>query len=190
MRKQVTSVFPDLSKIMLLEVGCGELFWPEVFVEIGCISENCFGTDIVHQRMLKGRIKGRLGTAITSSVFDLPFMSSSYDLVCQLTLMTSIPKDLDRARAIKEMLRVLKPGGYILWYDFRYNNPKNPYTRAIGKKELYELFAPLPVKLKTITVFPPLARKVPAVGIPLLKFINLFSMLRTHYLALIGPKGY
>ncbi|MEE9442257.1 MAG: class I SAM-dependent methyltransferase [candidate division Zixibacteria bacterium] len=183
------SAFSDLSEVKFLEVGCGELFWPEVFMEIGCRSENCFGTDILHQRMVKGREKGRHTAAVTSSVLELPFKSDSFDLICQLTLMTSISEDADRDMAVEEMLRVLKPGGYILWYDFRYNNPKNPYTRAIGKNELHELFAPLPVQLKTITVFPPLARKMPAAGVPLLKFINLFSMLRTHYLALIGPKG-
>jgi ubiquinone/menaquinone biosynthesis C-methylase UbiE len=189
MREFLSSAFLDFSNIKLLEVGCGELFWPEVLTEIGCRKENCFGTDILHQRMLKGRQKGRQTAAVTSSVLDLPFQSDSFDLLCQFTLMTSIPENTDRIEAIREMMRVLKPGGFILWYDFRFNNPKNPHTRAIDKNELHELFSPLTVKLKTITVFPPLARKVPSAGVPLLKFINLFSMLRTHYLALIGPKG-
>lgn len=189
MEELLKSAFPDLSQIKLLEVGCGELFWPEVFIEIGCHKENCYGTDILHQRMIKGHNKGRQTSAVTSSVLELPFQSNSFDLLCQLTLMTSIPNHTDRIEASREMMRILKPGGYILWYDFRFNNPKNPHTKAIGKNELHQLFAPLPVKLKTITVFPPLARKIPPAGVPLLKFINLFSMLRTHYLALIGPKG-
>jgi len=29
-----------------------------------------------------------------------------------------------------EMLRVLKPDGIILWYDYHMNNPKNPGVKA------------------------------------------------------------
>jgi len=32
-----------------------------------------------------------------------------------------------------EMLRVLKPSGFILWYDYHMNNPKNPDVRGLRK---------------------------------------------------------
>ena len=107
----------------------------------------------------------------------------------QFTMMTSILEPALRKQIASEMIRVAKPGGYILWYDFRYNNPANRYTRAIGKRELRELFGELSIDLHTSTLVPQLARKLGPISALLLKFLNRLPILRTHIVALIGPKG-
>jgi len=38
------------------------------------------------------------------------------------------------------MLRVLKPGGAILWFDLRVDNPRNPQVKGLRKKEIASLF--------------------------------------------------
>ena len=40
-----------------------------------------------------------------------------------------------KQKVAAEMLRVVKPQGLILWYDFRYNNPRNSNVRGIGAAE-------------------------------------------------------
>jgi len=39
-----------------------------------------------------------------------------------------------RQRIASEMLRVLKPDGIVLWYDFHMDNPKNPDVRGVKKR--------------------------------------------------------
>lgn len=179
----------DPARIVTLDLGCGALFWAEELIRLGIEREHCVGADILHWRMREGRQLGREIQAVNASATTLPFRSGSFDLICQFTLMTSVLEADARASIVEEMKRLLRPGGYVLWYDFRYNNPANPHTRAIGRSELRRLFHGWNVDLQSVTFVPQLARKTPEFLIPLLKFLHRFPMLRTHYVALIGPKG-
>jgi len=54
----------------------------------------------------------------------------------QFTVFTSI-LDISMKQSIAgEMLRVLKPDGIILWYDYYRNNPMNPDVRGVKKREI------------------------------------------------------
>jgi SAM-dependent methyltransferase len=179
----------DPAGIKVLDLGCGGMFWAEEMIRLGVTRENCFGADILHWRMREGHAQGRDVQAINASAAGLPIRSDSFDLICQFTMMTSVPDADMRARIVDEIRRILKPGGHVLWYDFRYNNPSNPRTRAIGRAELRRLFPGWEISIRSATLVPPLARKTPKFLIPLLKFLYWLPMLRTHYVALIGPKG-
>jgi len=61
-------------------------------------------------------------------------------VVSQFTLFTSILSEPMKNRMAAEMIRVLKPGGVILWYDFRFNNPRNQNVRGIESPEITSLF--------------------------------------------------
>ena len=50
----------------------------------------------------------------------------SQDIVFQSAVLTSILDDEYKKRLANKMWELLKPGGAILYYDFIYNNPKNP----------------------------------------------------------------
>jgi hypothetical protein len=43
-----------------------------------------------------------------------------------------------KAQIAREMMRVLKPAGYLLWYDMQVGNTAN--TRAISGNEIRQLF--------------------------------------------------
>jgi ubiquinone/menaquinone biosynthesis C-methylase UbiE len=181
--------FSDLSLASLLDIGSGDLFWVEEFVRMGVPRSACVGSDLLDWRLREGRGKGRNIASVVCTAAQLPFRTESFDLVSQFTLMTSITDDLIKDMIAIEMKRVLKPGGYILWYDFRYNNPTNPHTRAIGRSEIRRLFAGWNIEPTAVTLIPQVARKTPGRLVPLLKFLHRLPILRTHYLALIGPKG-
>jgi ubiquinone/menaquinone biosynthesis C-methylase UbiE len=183
------SAFGDPDSVQMLDLGAGELFWADQMRALGIPSGNVVACDLLHWRLAKGRREGREIDAVNASAEQLPFPDRSFDLVCQFTLMTSILEPGMRQKIAAEMLRVLKPGGYILWYDFRYQNPFNRHTRAIGLTELIRLFSGLPVVMEEITLIPQVARRSPRSLIPLLKWAYRLPILRTHYLALIGPKG-
>jgi ubiquinone/menaquinone biosynthesis C-methylase UbiE len=185
----IRNAFGSLNSSRILDIGSGELFWVEEMISFGFNRENCFGSDLLAWRLKEGVKKGRKVKAITCSADRLPFSSNSFDLVSQFTMMTSILDSNSRIDIAEEMIRVLKPGGFILWYDFRFNNPRNRNTRAIEKEEIGRLYGPMNIVLENITLFPKLARIIPESLAPMLKFFYMFPILRTHYLALIGPKG-
>ncbi|MCA1570295.1 MAG: hypothetical protein LC798_08260 [Chloroflexi bacterium] len=55
-------------------------------------------------------------------------------------LFSSLPsRDLEVAAA-NEVARVLAPGGWLIWYDLRYDNPTNPAVHGIGRSGLRRLF--------------------------------------------------
>jgi hypothetical protein len=40
----------------------------------------------------------------------------------------------------RSMIRVLRPGGAVIWYDIRYPNPWNHHLRALTKGRIRRLF--------------------------------------------------
>ena len=65
--------------------------------------------------------------------------------------------DLKR-RVAAEMMRVVKPEGFILWYDYYVNNPWNSDVRGIKRREIFQLFPDSRIDLARTTLLPPLAR--------------------------------
>jgi SAM-dependent methyltransferase len=56
----------------------------------------------------------------TADARQLPFAAASFDVVlCSLTLH-NIPSSHERAKALNEIVRVLKPGGYLAIFDIFY----------------------------------------------------------------------
>src|SRR5947208_3097463 len=77
------------------------------------------------------------------------------------------------------------PGGLILWYDFRFNNPRNPHVRGIGAVEIRDLFPACPLKGKRATLAPPIARPVVSLSWDLGLVLEHLPFLNSHYLAVI-----
>ena len=84
-----------------------------------------------------------------------------------------------------ELVRVLKPGGGILWYDFRVNNPRNPHVCGQTIAHIRHLFPQLQTDLRTVTLLPPLARRLGRTTGALYPVLARLPWLRTHYIGLI-----
>ena len=183
-RRILASAYPDgLEKVSLLEVGCGNGQWLAEFQTFGFMPENLAGIELDGKRaeFAKRRIQGadiRHGNAS-----QLPWPDKSFDIVFQSTMFTSILSSAVQREIADEMKRVCKDGGIILWYDFKYNNPKNPNVRGVGKKRIQELFYPLTCEFHSVTLAPPIAR--PLASFPTLTGIieTACPFLRTHIIA-------
>ena len=124
------------------------------------------------------------------SATQLPWPDRSFDLVCQHTMFTSILDRGMREQAAAEMTRVLREGGGILWYDFAYDNPRNPDVRGVAKREIQILFPQLAIHLQRVTLAPPIARRLPRPLLPMLHpLLGAIPFLRTHYLGLFLKPG-
>jgi ubiquinone/menaquinone biosynthesis C-methylase UbiE len=178
----------SLSDMVCLDIGSGSGFWAWQLTKMGVAEEKCTATDLLMWRLQEGVRQKYQTPRVCCSADRLPFLDNSIDIVSQFTLFTSLLDDSVRSRTANEIARVLHPDGVCLWYDFRYNNPKNPHTRAIGRSELRSLFSGWPIQIRTLTLLPPLARKIPAPLGFLLKSLRGVPMLRSHLFAIIGPR--
>jgi len=103
----------------------------------------------------------------------------------QFTVFTSVLQKGIKKDIAKEMLRVLKKAGIIIWYDFSYNNPRNPDVKGIKKKEIVNLFPNCKFTFKRVTLAPPIARFIAPRSWLLCYLFEKLSFLCTHYLVII-----
>ena len=93
-----------------------------------------------------------------ASAAQLPFLDQKVDLVFQSTVFTSILAGDLKQRVASEVMRVVRPDGLILWYDYLVNNPWNSDVRGVKRREISQLFPDYRIELERITLLPPLTR--------------------------------
>ena len=106
-------------------------------------------------------------------------------LVIASTVFTSILDDTMRAAVAREVVRMLRPGGALLWYDFAWNNPQNKNVRGISRRALHALFPTLHGDVRALTLAPPIARLVAPRSWALATALEAIPLLRTHLIALL-----
>lgn len=175
----------------ILEVGCGTGFWLREFIQWGARPENLAGVDLLADRLAEARQRCPAGVDLRcANAAALPFAEESFDLVLQATVFTSILDGAIKQQVAREMLRVLKPNGIILWYDFHVNNPTNPDVRGVGAAEIRRLFAGCSIWLKRTTLAPPIARRIAPYSWLACLVLGKIPLLCTHYLGVIRkPQG-
>lgn len=151
----------SLASMKILEVGCGNGHWLREFIKWGARPENLAGVDLLPERISQARLMSPPGVRLSrGNAAQLEFPDASFDIVFQATMFTSmLDGDLKHGVAA-EMMRVLKPDGVALWYDFRVDNPRNPDVRGIERAEIERLFSNCRVRVERITLAPPLLRAV------------------------------
>jgi ubiquinone/menaquinone biosynthesis C-methylase UbiE len=170
----------------ILDVGCGRGYRLGNIIRWGAQPENIFGIDLLEERIREARRLLPPAVALTvGSATDLQLPDCTFDLVLQFTVFSSILDDLMKRKVAQEMVRVLKPGGCVLWYDFHINNPLNPDVRGLKKQEIRDLFPNCDCHFRRLTLIPPVARAVGAVSPTLCRLLSSLRILSTHYLAVI-----
>lgn len=121
----------------------------------------------------------------TGDAVALPWEDTTFQLVVASTLFTSVLDNDVRRLIADEIVRVLVPGGALLWYDFAYDNPRNPNVRGIRRAEIKRLFPTLRGKIRTATLAPPLVRLIAPRSWTLATFLEAIPLLRTHLIAVL-----
>ena len=75
-----------------------------------------------------------------------------------------------------------KPNGVIIYYDIRYNNPFNSNVIKMTLDDIKYLFPNMIVKLKPVTILPPLIRALGKTSIELYPLLAKLNFLKTHYI--------
>jgi len=174
----------------VLEIGCGNGHFLRELVKWGADPRLLTGIDVIPERLAEARrglppqvrLEERSGAATGLS-------GGAFDLILQMTVFTSILDPAVRRTVAREMVRLLAPGGAILWYDFRVDNPRNPDVRGVSRSELAALFPACSIDCRSVTLAPPLARTLAPRLRPLCLLLSALPPLRTHYLAVVTPAG-
>jgi ubiquinone/menaquinone biosynthesis C-methylase UbiE len=174
-----------LSGREILDVGCGSGAWLLDFLLWGATPERLCGIDIDEHEIAEAARKLPRADLRVGNAAALPWPDDHFDIVVQATLFSSILDAHFKETIAGDIVRVTKPGGLILWYDLRLNNPRNPAVRGIGARELRRLFPGCPIRLKRMTLLPPLARKVVPVSWTAAMLLEVVPLLRSHILAII-----
>jgi ubiquinone/menaquinone biosynthesis C-methylase UbiE len=179
----------ELAKTKILEIGCGNGFCIRDLIQWGARPENITGLDLLPSRIVQARelCPARV-KLVCDSAHRMKFADESFDLVAQFTMLTSVLDDQMRSQIASEVMRVLRPGGSILWYDFRVNNPLNRDTRGITAREIRKLFAGCDIYLRRTTVVPPLARIIGRRSALLYLILASLKVFSTHYVGLFRKR--
>lgn len=181
--------FDDLDGVTVLDVGCGTGDDLRQMLRYGVRSEHLVGVDVQSDRLSKAR---DLSPHLRFELVDggaLPFPSGTFDLVMQSTVFSSIVDAGVQQRLAQEMLRVLKPGGAIVWYDMRVTNPRNPNLVPLTRDRIASLFPGCELSLRSHTLIPALGRRLAPLSWTLCRALEALPPLRGHLLGVIRPDG-
>ena len=178
--------FP-LEHLSVADIGCGSGRWLLEFAqwEAGKIH----GIELDETRLQRAKTQLPSADLRAGDARNLPWANNTFDLVSQFTMCSSILNDRVKRRVASEMLRVVKPSGIILWFDFRVNNPRNPAVRGIDSSEIRSLFPGCKIRLRSVILAPPLARLIVPYSWILASMLEKIPFLRTHYLGIIRKQG-
>jgi SAM-dependent methyltransferase len=178
--------FQNLEEYDILEVGCGRGGVLAEYVGFGAAPQRLHGIELLERRVADAHERLPDLPIVRADGQHLPYRGAVFDIVLQYTVFSSILDDGVKAAVAREMRRVLKPGGMILWYDY-WLNPTNPHARGIRPAEIRRLFAGCRCRFERISLAPPICRRLAPVSRPLAGWLERLKLFNTHYLAAIRP---
>jgi ubiquinone/menaquinone biosynthesis C-methylase UbiE len=173
----------------ILDVGCGSGSVLASLVGLGAEARDLYGIDLLADRVETAHRMWPGMTFRCGNAERLDFPDNSFDLVLLFTVFSSIASDDVAHKVAGEVTRILRTGGALLWYDMRYSNPQNPHIRGITRRHLRAFFPDWSTALRSMTLLPPLARRLGPLTAALYPVLAAIPPLRTHYLGVLVKPG-
>lgn len=130
----------------VMELGCGSGAFTTYFARAVGSEGRVYAVDI--QPAMLRQLERKLARAENrdirnielkeASAYELPFAGEFFDLVCMITVLMEVP---DKGRALREVRRVLKPGGALVVTEF-FPDPDYPFRGTVielGRREGFML---------------------------------------------------
>ena len=169
----------------ILDLGCGRGATLRQYIEYEADPARLCGIDLLPVLAQQAHWSGPGLQVVSGSASQLPFADASFELVSQFLLFTSVLSAAVKQQIAGEIDRVLVPGGRLLWYDFAFNNPRNPNVRGIRLAEVRGLFPGFRIASRKITLAPPLGRAIGRWGPAVYHLVSKVRPLCTHHLCLL-----
>jgi SAM-dependent methyltransferase len=123
----------------VLEIGCGAAQCARWLVRAGATA---VGLDLSERQLRESRVlDARTGTpvpVVLADATDLPFAAESFDLAC--SSYGAVPFVADSARVMREVARVLRPGGrwvFSVSHPLRWTLPDDPGPAGLQIRDSY-----------------------------------------------------
>jgi len=185
--ESVGSITDTLSDWRILDVGCGDGHWLRTFLEYDAQPENLTGVDISSERFDAGRSKNPSIALMQTNGITIPFDDGYFDLVTQFVTFSTVPTMSLRQQIAKEISRVVKPGGYVFWWDLLFTVSPTDKKKPLYPSDYFDW----QLRKRVVGEVPlPSESLRPLRGIKKI-FGPVFDILKfpsTHMGALIGPK--
>ncbi|MGA7239316.1 MAG: class I SAM-dependent methyltransferase [Bryobacteraceae bacterium] len=130
----------DPARSTLLDVGCGSAAGLYQYIRLGFKQSNVTGLDVQASRIESARAACPHARFVHGDASNMEFEDSVFDVVSESTLFVSLISDELRTAIASEMLRVCRPGGYLVLTDWRTPRPGNPNYKALTRREVRRLF--------------------------------------------------
>ena len=176
-----------LNRLRVLEIGCGSGSNLLELASLGFDAGRLVGNELLPERAAAARRQLPAATALhEGDASKLPFEAGSFDLVYQSTVFSSLLDDGFQQRLADAMWRWARPGGGVLWYDFTWDNPRNPDVRGMPLKRVRALFPHGRIDARRVTLAPPISRRVCHISPSAYSVFNALPFLRTHLLCWVA----
>ncbi len=171
----------------LLEVGCGAGGNLLSLLRLGFQPEHLVGNELLPDRLRAARrvLPAQL-ELVAGDGAEAALGNRRFHLVLAAVVFSSILDDGVQERLARRMWDLVLPGGAVVWYDFVYDNPRNPDVRGVNLQRVRHLFPGASCHSQRVTLAPPLARAVTRVHPGLYGPCNWLPLLRTHLLCWLG----
>jgi SAM-dependent methyltransferase len=171
----------------IAELGCGDGAFLRTLLHYGADASRLAAVDVDARRVARARA-ALPGVSITvGDIACLPYEDASFDLAFAFTAFSSMLDLQARRHAGLEAMRILRPAGVLVVYDF-WTNPTNRRVRAFPEGELRHMFSGRPVEIERVTLAPPIVRLLRGRR-GLCRPLERLPLLRTHLLAVVKKEA-
>ncbi len=126
----------------ILDVGCGSGFDLAYWLKSGWPPESLAGVDLVQERVAEAQSRCPGVDVRVTSGTTLPFQDGSFHVATAVTVFSSILDEPARRALFAEIIRVVRPGGMVLVYDFVVRKPGNRDVIPMDLRQLRALGGP------------------------------------------------
>ena len=171
-----------LGGLDIVEIGCGTGSLIRTLVHYGANPSLVEAVDMSSARVTATRQHHQ--RVAQADAAALPYTDASFDLLLAFTSFSAMLEDKTRFSAAAESMRVLRPGGIAVLYDFRVN-PTNRDVRPVREEQIREWFSGHRLEIERVTLAPPIVRALR--GMPArCRPLERIPWLRTHLLAAVA----
>jgi len=175
----------------ILDIGSGSGYWMRRCAEWGAEVEDIHGVELLGDRvaLARRRCHPQMQIACGNAV-NLAFRNQTFDVVVMFLVLSMMRDRTERMRVADEAARVLKPGGVVMWYDFRYRPWREPDMIGMPRGEIERCFPGFDLELKSGSALPPLTRRLAPYAWSMCMWLDNLKVLNTHYVGTLKkPDG-
>jgi SAM-dependent methyltransferase len=179
--------FRTLAGRKILDVGCGFGYWLRRYGEWGALPHDLHGVDILEERIQAARHHSLPGIDLRCcNAVNLDFGGASFDMVSMFLVLSLVPDEQTRMQVAAEVARVLRPGGIVLWYDFRYRPPRGGTEMiAMTRERIARTFPDFELGLHSASAVPPITRRLARYAWALCSWLDFIAPLNSHYVGVL-----